>query len=129
MIQATNPKKLLVLDIRDIAETISNYIGNFSTILESNVVDKIIALLLLDLVTNIEKFDGHDGQIVNNETYSKIIDILINNGFKENQSLSILEFSESIVIDFLLSNVPGLDLRNTSPNISFINDSSILLTL
>ncbi len=126
MIQATNPKKLLVLDIRDIAETISNYIGNFSTILESNVVDKIIALLLLDLVTNIEKFDG---QIVNNETYSKIIDILINNGFKENQSLSILGFSESIVIDFLLSNVPDLDLRNTSPNISFINDSSILLTL
>ncbi len=126
MIQATNPKKLLVLDIRDIAETISNYIGYFSTILESNVVDKIIALLLLDLVTNIEKFDG---QIVNNETYSKIIDILINNGFKENHSLSILGFSESIVIDFLLSNVPDLDLRNTSPNISFINDSSILLTL
>lgn len=126
MIQATNPKKLLVLDTRDIAETISNYIGNFSTILESNVVDKIIALLLLDLVTNIEKFDG---QIVNNETYSKIIDILINNGFKENQSLSILGFSEGIVIDFLLSNVPDLDLRNTSPNISFINDSSILLTL
>lgn len=126
MIQATNPKKLLVLDIRDITETISNYIGYFSTILESNVVDKIIALLLLDLVTNIEKFDG---QIVNNETYSKIIDILINNGFKENHSLSILGFSESIVIDFLLSNVPDLDLRNTSPNISFINDSSILLTL
>ena len=126
MIQATNPKKLLVLDIRDIAETISNYIGYFSTILESNVVDKIIALLLLDLVTNIGKFDG---QIVNNETYSKIIDILINNGFKENHSLSILGFSESIVIDFLLSNVLDLDLRNTSPNISFINDSSILLTL
>ena len=126
MIQVTNPKRLLVLDIRDIRETISNYIGYFSTLLESSVVDKIIALLFLDIVTSIEKFDE---QIVNGETYNKIISILVNNGFKESQSLTILGFSESIVIDFLLTNVPDLDLRNTSPNISFINDSSILLTL
>ena len=126
MIQVTNPKRFLVLDIRDIRETISNYIGDFSTLLESSVVDKIIALLFLDIVTSIEKFDE---QIVNGETYNKIISILVNNGFKESHSLTILGFSERIVIDFLLTNVPDLDLRNTSPNISFINDSSILLTL
>lgn len=123
---STDKRKLVILSIQDIREVINNYIDKFPVIIESNIVDKIIGLLFLDIVTNIE---GFHPLMIEGETYSKIIDILTNCGFKQGQSLHILGFSEDIIIKYLLTNIPDLDMRDRAPNISFIDDSNILLTL
>ena len=123
---STDKRKLVILSIQDIREVINNYIDKFPVIIESNIVDKIIGLLFLDIVTNIE---GFHPLMIDGETYSKIIDILTNCGFKQGQSLHILGFSEDIIIKYLLTNIPDLDMRDRAPNISFIDDSNILLTL
>ena len=123
---STDKRKLVILSIQDIREVINNYVDKFPVIIESNIVDKIIGLLFLDIVTNIE---GFHPLMIEGETYSKIIDILTNCGFKQGQSLHILGFSEDIIIKYLLTNIPDLDMRDRAPNISFIDDSNILLTL